>query len=298
MAVPADIGLASQSVTERGKDAMSAIIKTLLGWCLVALATMMLLACGESSATPKIGGPADQTQSTADPARPANTADTSSGLTLIPATVRPPLEDATPSLTPAPQANQVTPAPTLITTPTLTAAPMQRQTPVPASTADLATRPAPTLVPAQVALRPLAVQRAFPNLEFSRLTNLVQPDDYRLFVTQQGGRILVFPDQPDAAESNLFLDLRDRVSQGNNEEGLLGLAFAPSFRDNGYFYVYYSASNPRRSVLSRFTVDDDDSNSVDKGSELLIMEIPQPAGNTQRRATGLRTRQLFISRGR
>lgn len=98
-------------------------------------------------------------------------------------------------------------------------------------------------------------------------------------MTQHGGRILVFPDQPDAVESNLFMDLSDRVSQGHNEEGLLGLAFDPGFRDNDYFYVYYSASNPRRSALSRFTAGDNDSSPADNGSELVIMEIPQPAGN-------------------
>ena len=113
------------------------------------------------------------------------------------------------------------------------------------------------------------------------MTNLVQPDDgrNRLFATQQSGRILVFLDQPDAAESTVFLDLSGKVSQENNEEGLLGLVFDPSFRDNGYFYVYYSASNPRRSVLSRFKVDDGDPSLADKGSELIIMEIAQPAGN-------------------
>ena len=113
------------------------------------------------------------------------------------------------------------------------------------------------------------------------MTNLVQPDDGRdlLFATQQGGRILVFPDQQDGTESNLFLDLSLKVSQVGNEEGLLGLVFDPNFKENGYFYVYYSATNPRRSVLSRFSVNKDDPNLADAGSEFIIMEIPQPAAN-------------------
>ena len=100
-----------------------------------------------------------------------------------------------------------------------------------------------------------------------------------LFVTEQSGRILVFPNQQDSTAATLFLDLSPLVSERNSEEGLLGLAFDPSFEDNGFFYVYYSASNPRRSVLSRFSASENDPNTALVGSELIIMEIPQPAGN-------------------
>ena len=54
-------------------------------------------------------------------------------------------------------------------------------------------------------------------------------------------------------KASVFLDIRDRVSEDNNEEGLLGLAFDPEYAANGHLYVYYSAASPRRSVLSRFT---------------------------------------------
>ena len=36
----------------------------------------------------------------------------------------------------------------------------------------------------------------------------------------------------------------------------MGLVFDPDFESNGHFYVYYSAANPRRSVVSRFTAKD------------------------------------------
>ena len=131
------------------------------------------------------------------------------------------------------------------------------------------------------ALRPLAVERVFPSLEFSRLTNLAQPDDgsNRFFVTQQGGLIRVFPNRQDVTEAPVFLDIRDRVSQRHNEEGLLGMAFDPAFKDNGFFYLYYSASGPRRSVLSRFSASGVDPNLADADSELMVLEIPEPAGN-------------------
>ena len=127
----------------------------------------------------------------------------------------------------------------------------------------------------------MGVDRAFPNLTFQRLTNLVQPDDGfgNFFVTEQAGRVKVFPHDQQAAEADVFLDITDRVSEKNNEEGLLGLAFDPNYRNNGYFYVYYSAASPRRSVVSRFAVSQADPNLADAGSELIIMEVAQPFGN-------------------
>ena len=133
----------------------------------------------------------------------------------------------------------------------------------------------------QAPLSAMSVERAFPNLTFRRLTNLAQPDDGRqmLFVSEQVGQIRGFPDRQDATESFLFLDITDRVNEGGNEEGLLGLAFAPDYRESGYFYVYYSAREPRRSVLSRFRVSRNDPNRSDVSSELVILEVPQPASN-------------------
>ena len=138
-------------------------------------------------------------------------------------------------------------------------------------------------------LRDMRVERAFPNLMFQRLTNLVQPEDGHdhLFVTEQAGRIRVFPDDQGATQAGTFLDITSRVNAypaGNNEEGLLGLAFDPDYKDNGYFYVYYSAasplcSTPRCSFVSRFSLSEHDPTVADPQSEFVIMEIAQPFGN-------------------
>ena len=139
----------------------------------------------------------------------------------------------------------------------------------------------PTPPDASLALPDLRVERAFPNLTFRRLTNLVQPPDAPglFFATEQSGVIRVFLNNPNAAEATVFLDIRDRVSEENNEEGLLGLAFDPQYASNGHFYVYYSASSPRRSVVSRFTFSKDDPLAADPDSEVVIMWAPQPYGN-------------------
>ena len=119
---------------------------------------------------------------------------------------------------------------------------------------------------------------AFPNLSFERMVFLTHAGDDtdRLFLVLQPGRIMVFPNQRDVSRAEVFLDIRDRVNDRGNEEGLLGLAFDPRFTENGYFYVYYSASNPRRSVLSRFSVDGEQANP---DSERVVLEVPQPYSN-------------------
>ena len=125
------------------------------------------------------------------------------------------------------------------------------------------------------------VERAFPALSFSRMTSLTYADDGsdRLFVTLQPGRIMVFPNDQGVKEAAVFLDIRARVSDRGNEEGLLGLAFDPDYATNGYFYVYYSAAGPRRSVLSRFSASADDPMAADSDSERIVLEVPQPFSN-------------------
>ncbi len=97
-----------------------------------------------------------------------------------------------------------------------------------------------------------------------------------VYVVEQAGVIhRLDPAEPERSE--IFLDIRARVSRDRNEEGLLGLAFAPSFGENGRFYVYYSAAAPRRSVLSRFEVGG--GGQGDAGSEAVILEVDQPYSN-------------------
>ena len=74
----------------------------------------------------------------------------------------------------------------------------------------------------------------------------------RFALVDQGGAIYVISDGPEPQPGELFLDITGRVRTNGEEEGLLGMAFDPDFEANGRFYAYYSASSPRRTVLSRF----------------------------------------------
>ena len=130
-------------------------------------------------------------------------------------------------------------------------------------------------------LPPQTLEVAFPNILFERMTGLVHAGygTDRLWVLTQAGEIMVFSNDRDTATSNVFLDIRGKVSRQGNEEGLLGLAFDPQYGDNGHFYVYYSAASPRRSVVSRFSVSGMDPNRADSSSELVLLEVDQPFSN-------------------
>lgn len=133
----------------------------------------------------------------------------------------------------------------------------------------------------QEPLRKMTVAVAFPNLSFDRMVYLTHAGDGtdRLFLVLQPGMILVFPNNEDVDSARVFLDIRERVNDAGSEEGLLGLAFDPGYETNGYFYVYYTASPPARSVLSRFSVSPSNPNEADPGSELIILEVAQPYSN-------------------
>jgi glucose/arabinose dehydrogenase len=127
----------------------------------------------------------------------------------------------------------------------------------------------------------IQVQPVFTTLSFSDMTNLVQPNDNSglIFITEQRGVIDAFAANRPQDGSYVFLDISDRVSRGGNEEGLLGFAFDPDYQANGYFYVYYSAANPRRSILSRFGLEQGTSGVADPQSEVIILEVEEPFAN-------------------
>ena len=182
------------------------------------------------------------------------------------------------------------PTPAAALSPTATPAPVVGPASQPASApSPTAAAPTPTAAaavdtPEPVEARPLApveLEPAFPGLEFDRMVLLTYPDDGsgRLFVVLQPGRIVVFDNDPGVESAETFLDIRERVNDSGNEEGLLGLAFDPAFAENGHFYVNYTASGPRGTVVSRFSVSAGDPDRADADSELVFLEVAQPYRN-------------------
>jgi len=104
----------------------------------------------------------------------------------------------------------------------------------------------------------------------------------RVFVATQHGEVHVFPNDQQATQTTLFLDIKSRVSYHDktNEEGFLGLAFHPRFKETGYFYVFYTPSSEKlTNIVSRFQVSKDDPNRADPNSEVELLRYKKPFWN-------------------
>ncbi len=124
------------------------------------------------------------------------------------------------------------------------------------------------------------IVEAFPNLKFEQPVDIQSPKDgtNRLFVLSQPGIIYVFKDNPESKTKEVFLDITNKVLYGG-EQGLLGLAFHPNFKENGLFYLDYTADNPRRTVISKFKASGTYPFKADPQSEEILLEIEQPYSN-------------------
>lgn len=133
---------------------------------------------------------------------------------------------------------------------------------------------------------------AFPNLEIPRpedaphfrpiVITHANDGSNRIFLATQQGVIYVIPNRQDVKTAEVFLDIEDKVvyRDNMNEEGLLGLAFHPKFKENGRFFLYYTTADAdKTSVVSRFTVSKDNPSKGDPASEEELMRVPQPFWN-------------------
>jgi len=98
--------------------------------------------------------------------------------------------------------------------------------------------------------------------------------DSRLFVVEQPGRIRIVKNG--TLLTKPFLDITSRVSSGG-ERGLLSVAFHPSYRTNGFFFVNFTdlAGNTR---VERFAASADP-DVADPATSKLILAVVQPFPN-------------------
>ena len=122
---------------------------------------------------------------------------------------------------------------------------------------------------------------------------MVQPvGDDRMFVIEQNGRVKIIRDGK--LEATPFLDIRNLIPdlhQDFDERGLLGLAFHPDFKNNGKFYVAYSAHldyqgdlgkmlwYSHSNVVAEYKVSADDPDAADPQSARIISSIDWPQFN-------------------
>ena len=97
----------------------------------------------------------------------------------------------------------------------------------------------------------------------------------RTFIVEKGGRILVR--RSGTILATPLLDISGSVSTGS-EQGLLGLAFHPSFKTNRKFYVNYTNTSGD-TVIREYKTSSTDPDRVQAGSGRTILRISQPYPN-------------------
>ncbi len=96
----------------------------------------------------------------------------------------------------------------------------------------------------------------------------------RLFIVEQPGRIRVVQDG--RLLETPFLDITERVRHAG-EQGLLGLAFHPAYKQNGRFFVNYVRASDRSTIIAEFRV----SAQPDRATptEKILLTVAQPYPN-------------------
>ncbi len=99
-----------------------------------------------------------------------------------------------------------------------------------------------------------------------------------IYVVEKDGVVRRVAINLDEKEKPVFLDIRSKCAVNHSEEGLLSLVFHPNYKTNKELYVWYTATNPRRCVLSKF-IAGKDGLSAEQSTEVVLLEVAQPWGN-------------------
>jgi glucose/arabinose dehydrogenase len=118
------------------------------------------------------------------------------------------------------------------------------------------------------------------------------PGENRMFIIEQNGRIKVL--ENGQLKPNPLLDIRSKIRpllHDFDERGLLGIALHPKFKDNGKFYVAYSAHldyqgdlgqmlwYDHSNVIEEYTISARDKNTADPSSARRILSTSWPQFN-------------------
>lgn len=131
------------------------------------------------------------------------------------------------------------------------------------------------------AIPTLGMKPSYPNLKFNRPLWLEESPDgtKRHFELEQDGHIFILPADRDGKEKKTFFDISARKPFEKDEEGLLGMAFHPKFKENHKFYVFYTQQDPKRNILSEFQVSATDPDKADLTTERILLTIEKPYWN-------------------
>lgn len=115
---------------------------------------------------------------------------------------------------------------------------------------------------------------------FERPVWLGQPAgiDGKLWILEQAGKVWIVDAKSGERQGTPFLDIVSDVSRKGNEEGLLGLAFAPDFAKTGRFYVNYTDKEHQTKIV-RFTAKGGGFEETDPHTAEVLLQFPQPYEN-------------------
>ncbi len=123
-------------------------------------------------------------------------------------------------------------------------------------------------------------QPALSQLKFGIAIGLypIPGDDGFAYLLTKDGKVRRVSMTDDGATHDVVLDVGSRlIDNPSQEEGLLGLAFAPDFETSRRVYVNYTAGPPRKDTLSRFVVAKSGATGV--ASEEILLQIDDPFPN-------------------
>lgn len=100
----------------------------------------------------------------------------------------------------------------------------------------------------------------------------------RLWVIEQDGKIWIIDSKTGEKQQEPFLDITEQVRRRGNEEGLLGLAFAPDFEKSGRFYLNF-VDKQQNTRISRFSAKGPKFDTADKESQEVLLSFKQPYDN-------------------
>ena len=202
---------------------------------------------------------------TPEPTEAEETADTEPTTTAAPTeSEAEETADAESTTTAAPEPAEEEPAEAPATTEATTTTEAATTTEAPTTT----TTPTTTVAAANRALPDIDLELELVASLSSPVAFATRPGTSDIFIGEQGGRIIRLPGGS-AGGADTTLDIRGGVSLGN-EQGLLGIAFAP---DGQRLYVNYT--NPSGStVIARYSMSGNSASSPE-----ILMTIPQPFGN-------------------
>jgi glucose/arabinose dehydrogenase len=93
----------------------------------------------------------------------------------------------------------------------------------------------------------------------------------RIYVVEQPGRIFVI----EKGKRRIFLDIRDRVGSDSSEQGLLSMAFHPSYGKNRRFYLNYTDEDGDTRVVEYRS----EGGRARRDSERQLLFVEQPFSN-------------------